>query len=48
MKPKFELWANTLNEIAKKSLLNTPEKTSLKEIAKELKKFKSIIEVTGS
>jgi len=45
-KPEFELWANTLNDIAKESNLNKTEKKLLKQIAKELKKFKAIIEVT--
>ncbi|MCK5607234.1 hypothetical protein KAR91_35450 [Candidatus Pacearchaeota archaeon] len=47
-KPKFELWANTLIDISQESSLNEAEKKSLREIAKELKKFQAIVEVTRS
>lgn len=45
-KPEFKLWADTLVDIAKESQLNKTEKTSLREIAKKLKKFQAVVEVT--
>lgn len=45
-KPKFGLWSNTLADIARESRLNKTKKTSLREIAKELKKFQAVVEIT--
>lgn len=45
-KPEFKLWADTLIDISNENNLDTHEKLSLRQIAKELMKFQDIVEVT--